>query len=49
MNAEFGLPLGSILSPVLLNVNLEEALKSSKNLRRFRKEETYWPLQMTCL
>ena len=32
MNAEIGLPQGSILSPVLFNVNLEEALKSSKKL-----------------
>ena len=32
MNAEMGLPQGSILSPVLFNVYLEEALKSSKKL-----------------
>ena len=32
MNAEMGLSQGSILSPVLFNVYLEEALKSSKKL-----------------
>ena len=32
MNAEMGLPKGSILSPVLFNVYLEEALKSSRKL-----------------
>ena len=37
MNAEMGLPQGSILSPVLFNVYLEEALKSSRKLEDMRK------------
>jgi len=37
MNAEMGLPQGSILSPVLFNVYLEEALKSSKKLEELRR------------
>ena len=37
MNAELGLPQGSILSPVLFNVDLEEALKSSTNLEDMRR------------
>ena len=37
MNAEMGLPQGSILSPVLFNVYLEEALKSSRKLEEMRK------------
>ena len=37
MSAEMGLPQGSILSPVLFNVYLEEALKSSRKLEDMRK------------
>ena len=37
MNAEMGLPQGSIFSPVLFNVYLEEALKSSKKLEDMRR------------
>ena len=37
MNAEMGLPQGSILSPVLFNVYLEEALKTSKKLDEVRR------------
>jgi retron-type reverse transcriptase len=37
MSAEMGLPQGSILSPVLFNVYLEEALKSSRKLEEMRK------------
>lgn len=36
INAEIGLPQGSILSPVLFNVYLEEAIKSSKKLDHVR-------------
>jgi hypothetical protein len=35
--AEIGLPQGSILSPVLFNVYLEEALKTSKKLEEVRR------------
>lgn len=37
LNAEMGLPQGSILSPVLFNVYLEEALKSSNKLEEVRR------------
>ena len=37
MSAEMGLPYGSILSPVLFNVYLEEALKTSRKLEEVRK------------
>ena len=37
MNAEMGLPQGSVLSPVLFNVYLEEALKSSRKLEDIRR------------
>ena len=37
MDAEMGLPQGSILSPVLFNVYLEEALKTSNKLEEVRK------------
>jgi len=36
INAEMGLPQGSVLSPVLFNVYLEEAIKSSKKLDEVR-------------
>ena len=37
INAEMGLPQGSVLSSVLFNVYLEEALKSSQKLEEVRK------------
>ena len=37
MNAEIGFPQGSILSPVLFNVYLEEALKTSQKLEEVRR------------
>ena len=36
MSAEMGLPQGSVLSPVLFNVYLEEALKTSRKLEEVR-------------
>jgi len=36
INAEMGLPQGSVLSPVLFNVYLEEAIKSSNKLEEVR-------------
>ena len=37
INAEMGLPQGSVLSPALFNVYLEDALDSSNILQRMRK------------
>jgi len=36
INAEMGLPQGSVLSPVSFNVYLDEAIKSSKKLEEVR-------------
>ena len=36
INAEMELPQGSVLSPVLFNVYLEEAIKSSQKLNEVR-------------
>jgi hypothetical protein len=36
IDAEMGLPQGSVLSPVLFNVYLEEAIKSSNKLEEVR-------------
>ena len=38
INAEMGLPQGSVLSSVLFNVYLEEALKSSDKLEGLRRQ-----------
>ena len=37
LNAEMGLPQGSVLSPVLFNVYLENALDSSQKLKEMRR------------
>ena len=37
LNAEMGLPQGSVLSPVLFNVYLEEALNSSEVLKAMHR------------
>ena len=37
LNAEMGLPQGLVLSPVLFNIYLEEALNSSEVLKAMRR------------
>jgi hypothetical protein len=37
LNTEMGLPKGSVLSPVQLNVDLDEALNSSELLKAMRR------------
>ena len=37
LNAEMGLPQGSVLSPVLFNVYLENTLDSSQKLKEMRR------------